>query len=99
MENTSTFLTMKKLIIVSLAFISLYLIVVYHGLDDSCVLIHDNLDSNVANFKLLATSDAPYFSLNGIIKNVFNGLPVSSGFSFEALYICETIVCWSRADA
>jgi hypothetical protein len=89
MENSSTFLTPRKLIIVSLVFILLYLIVVYHGLDNSYVLIHDNLDFDVANFKLLAISDVPYLSLNGTIKNVFNGLHVSSfssGFSFGVLF-------------
>ena len=89
MKKARTLLTENKIMLFSVTLILLYLFVVYHGLDDSCILIHDNLDSNVTNFKLLATSDVPYLSLNGTIKNVFNGLPVasvSSGFSFGVLF-------------
>jgi len=89
MKRAEITLSENKLILISLTFIFMYLFVMYHGLDNSCVLIHDNLDSNVANFKLLAMSDVPYLSFNGTIKNVFNGLPassVSSGFSFGVLF-------------
>jgi hypothetical protein len=89
MKKAEITLSENKLILISLTLIFLYLFVLYHGLDNSCVLIHDNLDGCIAMFKLLATSDVSYFSLNGTIKNVFNGLPVSSfssGFSFGVLF-------------
>lgn len=82
-------LSEKKLLIGTLLIISTYILVIYHGFESSCVLIHDNLDG--VSYALLAKARGLYFSLNGIIKNVMNGIPSSAifcGFSLgEVLYL------------
>jgi hypothetical protein len=82
-------LSEKKLLIGALIIISTYMLVIYHGFENSCVLIHDNLDA--PNYALLSKAKGSYFSLNGIIENVQNGIPSSSvftGFSLgEILYL------------
>lgn len=82
-------LSEKKLLIGALVIISTYMLVIYHGFENSCVLIHDNLDG--ASYALLSKAKGAYFSLNGIIENVLNGIPSSAifpGFSLgEVLYL------------
>jgi hypothetical protein len=68
-----------------------YLIVFYQGMEDSFILIHDNLTASVAWYRALAASGLSYFSLNVEVPNALNGLPLSSvspGFSIgESMFL------------
>lgn len=82
-------LSEKNLLTGALVIILIYMLIIYHGFESSCVLIHDNLD--LFFYALLAEAKGSYFSLNGIIENVQNGIPSSVVFySFslgEILYL------------
>lgn len=63
------------LIIISLGIIILYLHSFYTDDGDILVNSHDNLDSNIAIYKLLSDTNTFYSPNDAIIENVMNGLP------------------------
>jgi len=76
--------TEKKIYLIALCLVLLYLIVVYHGGADSYLLIHDNLDSNVVKCKLLRLDG--YFIPKTPVSHPFHGLSgvkAPTGFRFH----------------
>ena len=70
-----------------LALVVFFVPYVYLG-ENSPILIHDNLDSNVVWMKLYLENQSIFHSPNTIIPEIMNGLPQSSlyaGFKFELL--------------
>jgi hypothetical protein len=65
----------RKLIILSLIVISLFLSPYFILGDDAHIRVHDNLDSNVAWYKVLAESGQLTGSLDSRIPQIINGLP------------------------
>jgi len=65
----------KKYVCLAVAIIILYLSPLFILGQNSHILIHDNLDSNVAIFKMLAESGQTFGSLDATIPNIMNGLP------------------------
>ncbi|WP_226085092.1 DUF6044 family protein [Mesobacillus sp. S13] len=65
----------RKLIIFSLIVISLYLSPYFILGDDAHIRVHDNLDSNLAWYKVLAESGQLTGSLDSRIPQIINGLP------------------------
>lgn len=65
----------RKLIIFSLIVISLYLSPYFILGDDAHIRVHDNLDSNLAWYKVLAESGELTGSLDSRIPQIINGLP------------------------
>lgn len=64
-----------KYICLAIAVIVLYLLPLFILQQDTPVLIHDNLDSNVVEFKILAESGHIFGSYDATIPNIMNGLP------------------------
>ena len=62
---------------ICLAVILIYLIPFFLLGQNSHVLIHDNLDSNVVWYKVLADSGMTFAKSNELIPNIMNGLPRS----------------------
>jgi hypothetical protein len=65
----------RKLIIFSLIVISLFLSPCFILGDDAHIRVHDNLDSNLAWYKVLAESGQIAGSLDARIPQIINGLP------------------------
>jgi hypothetical protein len=65
----------RKLIIFSLIVISLFLSPYFILGDDAHIRVHDNLDSNLAWYKVLAESGQIAGSLDARIPQIINGLP------------------------
>ena len=66
----------KKLIVFSQIVIILYYLPYFVFGEDAHILVHDNLDSNIAWIKILLSNNALFSSPLDKIKNVFNGLSV-----------------------
>ena len=71
----------KKRILIFLAPIILILLYVLPYLvlhTDTSIVIHDNLDSNIPKFKVLAESGKIFGSINETIPTIMNGIPRSA---------------------
>lgn len=67
----------NKMLAGAMAILAVFLIVVYGPGENAYILIHDNLDSVVACFKILNLHKSDYFRLSATIPNLFNGVPIS----------------------
>lgn len=77
----------RYLIAIAVSLILLYLSPLVVLGEDSHVRIHDNLDSNVVWYKILAESGKEFAPSNAEIPNMMNGLPrISLGSQFK-LYV------------
>lgn len=65
----------KLLLIGALLLIALYLSPYYILGEDTRVRIHDNLDSNVVWYKLMADTHTLFGGIHSVIPNIMNGLP------------------------
>jgi hypothetical protein len=75
MLSLSYFKSEKKLIIFSLLIICIYLVPLFIFGGESHIRVHDNLDSNMAWYKVLSASGQIHGPKNAIIPQVINGLP------------------------
>lgn len=74
-KDSSAFYIRMGFVFLSLAFILLY-IYNFKTVDGSIlVYIHDNLDSNIIAYKLLADTNTFFASSSSIIPNIMNGIP------------------------
>lgn len=67
--------TEKKLVILALFMIGIYLLPLYLLGEDAHIRVHDNLDSNLAWYKVLSESGKLLSPTNATIPQVINGLP------------------------
>jgi hypothetical protein len=65
----------RKLIIFALFVIAIYLSPLFILQENAHIRVHDNLDSNIAWYKVLARSGQMFGPINGIIPQIINGLP------------------------
>lgn len=65
----------RRYILISFLIILLYLSPLYLLGDNAHVRVHDNLDSNVAWYKVLLHSHELFGPLNAVVPQVMNGLP------------------------
>ncbi len=77
-----TLFSKRKLIIIASVAILLYYLPYFILGENSNILIHDNLDSNVAWIKLLIDNNAMFASPDTIIPNVMGGLPLYSIYPY-----------------
>lgn len=75
MLSLSYFKSEKKLIIFSLLIICIYLVPLFIFGGKAHIRVHDNLDSNMAWYKVLSASGQIHGPTNAIIPQVINGLP------------------------
>lgn len=75
MLSLSYFKSEKKLIIFSLLIICIYLVPLFIFGEKAHIRVHDNLDSNMAWYKVLSASGQIHGPKNAIIPQVINGLP------------------------
>lgn len=69
------FLKDRKNIIMALAAIALYVSPLFILGEDAHIRVHDNLDSNLAWYKVLRESGQTYGTAEAVIPQVINGLP------------------------
>jgi hypothetical protein len=69
------FLKERKWLVFSLLMLSLYLSPLFILQENAHIRVHDNLDSNIAWYKVLASSGQMLGPLQGIIPQIINGLP------------------------
>ncbi len=69
------FLKDRKNIIMALAAIALYVSPLFIFGEDAHIRVHDNLDSNLAWYKVLRESGQTYGTAEAVIPQVINGLP------------------------
>ncbi|MGW9103660.1 DUF6044 family protein, partial [Priestia megaterium] len=65
----------KIYIISALVLLFLYFLPMYVLGEDAHIRVHDNLDSNIAWYKVLAESGQIFGSLHSTIPQIINGLP------------------------
>ncbi|WP_409288196.1 DUF6044 family protein [Peribacillus sp. SCS-37] len=65
----------RRLVFLALALIFVYLSPLIVLGEDAHIRVHDNLDSNIAWYRVLARSGEMFGSLNALIPQVANGLP------------------------
>ncbi|AZN41095.1 DUF6044 family protein [Paenibacillus albus] len=76
MQQISAKLSREKIfILAALCSILLYLSPLYLLGDNATIRVHDNLDSNIAWYKVLVQSNELFGSLQAVIPQVINGLP------------------------
>ncbi|WP_336787220.1 DUF6044 family protein [Paenibacillus sp. MMO-177] len=76
MQQLASKLSKEKLsIFASLFIIFIYLSPLYLLGDNATIRVHDNLDSNIAWYKVLVQSKELFGSLQAVIPQVINGLP------------------------
>lgn len=84
-STMSKAISSHKLILLACVIIAVYLLPYYILGEDTHIRVHDNLDSNIVWYKLLAES-GQFFSIEGTLPNVINGLPRSTLASpFDAM--------------
>lgn len=74
----SRLFTTRNLIIVALLIIVSYLLPYYILGEDTHIRVHDNLDSNIVWYKLLAESGMIFASPDTMMPQIINGLPRSA---------------------
>jgi hypothetical protein len=65
----------RRLIIIALAVLAIYLSPLFILQENAHIRVHDNLDSNLAWYRVLAKSGKMFGPINGIIPQIINGLP------------------------
>jgi hypothetical protein len=65
----------RRLICLALFVIAVYLAPLFVLQENAHIRVHDNLDSNLAWYKVLARSGEMFGQVNGIIPQIINGLP------------------------
>jgi hypothetical protein len=76
----------QRLFISAIVIIALFLAPFYILGENTPVLVHDNLDSNVVSFKILADSGQLFSGMDAIIPQVMNGIPRNSfGSEFNVI--------------
>jgi len=65
----------NKYLFISIVILILYLLPYFIFQENSHILVHDNLDSLLVNFKLLSSSGQIFGSLDSIFPNYMNGIP------------------------
>lgn len=65
----------RRLILFALLVIAIYLSPLFILQENAHIRVHDNLDSNLAWYKVLARSGEMFGSVNAIIPQIINGLP------------------------
>jgi hypothetical protein len=71
----SDFFKERKLIIFALLILAVYLAPLFILQENAHIRVHDNLDSNIAWYKVLARSGQMLGPVQGIIPHIINGLP------------------------
>ncbi|HEY0828039.1 MAG TPA: DUF6044 family protein [Bacilli bacterium] len=80
----SQYLNQQKGILIALAIIMLYLSPLYLLGENAHVRIHDNIDSNIGWYKLLAQNGHIFGPLHLLVQNMMNGMPrVAFGSEFN----------------
>lgn len=69
------FLKERKLLVFSLLILGMYLAPLFILQENAHIRVHDNLDSNIAWYKVLASSGQMLGPVQGIIPQIINGLP------------------------
>jgi hypothetical protein len=65
----------RKLLVIAFLILAAYLAPLFILQENAHIRIHDNLDSNLAWYKVLARSGKMFGALNSVIPQVINGLP------------------------
>ncbi|WP_257958689.1 DUF6044 family protein [Bacillus sp. V3-13] len=73
----------RKLMVVALIFIALFLSPLFILGENAHIRVHDNLDSNLAWYKVLARSGEIFGSVNAIIPQIINGNLSRNAFGTE----------------
>jgi hypothetical protein len=73
--HLSQYLNQHKGILIALSIIMLYLSPLYLLGENAHVRIHDNIDSNIGWYKLLADNGQIFGPMNDLVRNMMNGLP------------------------
>lgn len=82
----------KRFIVIPLSVVFLYFLPLIIFGEDSCVLIHDNLDSSLIFFKVLAKSGHVFSPSSYLIQNFFNGVPrISFGSEFNFIVLLYSL--------
>lgn len=93
-----------KLVFIAFFLIALYLSPLMILGENAHIRVHDNLDSNLAWYKVLANSGELVGSIDGVIPQVINGLPRNSyGSEFTLIVwlykLLPTIVAYTVSQA
>lgn len=71
----SDFLKERRMLVFALLILAAYLAPVFILQENAHIRVHDNLDSNIAWYKVLAQSGEMFGSLGATIPQIINGLP------------------------
>nr|WP_148347778.1 DUF6044 family protein [Bacillus rubiinfantis] len=82
----------RRYIIFALLVITIYLAPLFILQENAHIRVHDNLDSNLAWYKVLASSGELYGGLNGKIPQIINGLLPRNAFGTE-----YSVIVWLYA--
>ncbi|PCI07186.1 MAG: hypothetical protein COB77_05300, partial [Gammaproteobacteria bacterium] len=74
-KHINSYYLKTYLVLISLSFIAMYVYAFYSDNGDIMINSHDNLDSIVAIYKVMADSDTFFVSNDFAIENIMNGLP------------------------
>ncbi len=72
------FLKERRLLAFSLLVLAIYLAPLFILQENAHIRVHDNLDSNIAWYRVLARSGEMFGTLQGVIPQIINGLPRNS---------------------
>jgi hypothetical protein len=76
----------RRLVYFALFVIAIYLSPLFILQENAHIRVHDNLDSNLAWYKVLASSGEMFGTVNGIIPQIINGLPRNAfGTEYSAI--------------
>lgn len=94
----------KAYILIALSLIAIYLSPLFILGEDAHIRVHDNLDSNIAWYKVLAASGQLFGPFNATIPQIINGLPRNAfGSEFSGivwLYVLfPTMVAYGLSQA
>lgn len=65
----------RKLLLIALLILVAYLSPLFILQENAHIRVHDNLDSNIAWYKVLAKSGTMFGTLNAVVPQIINGLP------------------------
>lgn len=82
----------RRYIIFALIVLALYLSPLFILQENAHIRVHDNLDSNLAWYKVLARSGELFGGLNGVIPQIINGLLSRNAFGTE-----YSVIVWLYA--
>lgn len=94
----------KRLFYGALFFIAIYLSPLFILGENAHIRVHDNLDSNIAWYKVLARSGEMFGSIHATIPQVINGLPRNAlGTEFSGIvwlhYFFPTMIAYAFSQA